>query len=298
MDKLFDFGLTADLLKYDFAQNALLAAAVLGLVAGVLGPLVVMRKMSFAVHGTSELAFTGGAAALLLGFGVGYGALAGAVVAAVLLGLLGQRDSERDSVIGAVLAFGLGVGVLLLSFYNGRAGTKFGLLTGQIVGVQSADLWLLIGCAVAVLAVLALIYRPLLFASVDPDVAVARGVPLRVLTPVFAVLTGVATALSVQIVGALLVLALMITPAAAACRVTSSPLRATVLAVVFAEVSALGGIVMSLAPGIPVSAFVTAISFAIYLACRVFGGARVRRIGDRRAVTAPGASEAPVPAGR
>ncbi|HEV7907166.1 MAG TPA: metal ABC transporter permease [Pseudonocardiaceae bacterium] len=298
MDKLFDFGLTADLLKYDFTQNALLAAAVLGLVAGVLGPLVVMRKMSFAVHGTSELAFTGGAAALLLGFGVGYGALAGAVVAAVLLGLLAQRDSERDSVIGAVLAFGLGMGVLLLSLYNGRAANKFGLLTGQIVGVQSADLWLLIGCTLAVLVVLAVIYRPLLFASVDPDVAVARGVPLRVLTPVFAVLTGVATALSVQIVGALLVLALMITPAAAACRVTSSPLRATVLAVVFAEVSAMGGIVLSLAPGIPVSAFVTAISFAIYLACRVLGGARVRRIGDRRAVTAPGASEAPVPAGR
>jgi zinc/manganese transport system permease protein len=298
MDKLFDFGLTADLLKYDFTQNALLAAAVLGLVAGVLGPLVVMRKMSFAVHGTSELAFTGGAAALLLGFGVGYGALAGAVVAAVLLGLLAQRDSERDSVIGAVLAFGLGMGVLLLSLYNGRAANKFGLLTGQIVGVQSADLWLLIGCTLAVLVVLAVIYRPLLFASVDPDVAVARGVPLRVLTPVFAVLTGVATALSVQIVGALLVLALMITPAAAACRVTSSPLRATVLAVVFAEVSAMGGIILSLAPGIPVSAFVTAISFAIYLACRVLGGARVRRIGDRRAVTAPGASEAPVPAGR
>jgi zinc/manganese transport system permease protein len=298
MDKLFDFGLTADLLKYDFTQNALLAAAVLGLVAGVLGPLVVMRKMSFAVHGTSELAFTGGAAALLLGFGVGYGALAGAVVAAVLLGLLAQRDSERDSVIGAVLAFGLGMGVLLLSLYNGRAANKFGLLTGQIVGVQTADLWLLIGCTLAVLVVLAVIYRPLLFASVDPDVAVARGVPLRVLTPVFAVLTGVATALSVQIVGALLVLALMITPAAAACRVTSSPLRATVLAVVFAEVSAMGGIILSLAPGIPVSAFVTAISFAIYLACRVLGGARVRRIGDRRAVTAPGASEAPVPAGR
>ena len=145
----------------------LIAGAVLGLVAGLLGPLVVTRKMAFAVHGTSELAFTGGAAALLIGIGVGYGALAGSVVAALLLGLLSTRDSDRDSVIGAILAFGLGLGVLFLALYKGRAANKFGLLTGQVVSVGSTDLWLLIGSSVAVLAVLAVIYRPLHFASVD-----------------------------------------------------------------------------------------------------------------------------------
>lgn len=265
-----------DLLELDFVQTALIAAAVLGLVAGVLGPFIVTRKMAFAVHGTSELAFTGGAAALLLGVGVGYGALAGSIVAAVLLGVLSRRESDRDSVIGAILAFGLGMGILMLSLYKGRSTNKFSLLTGQIIGVDSTDLRLLIVSSVAVLVVLALIYRPLFFASVDPDVAIARGVPVRSLSIVFAVLVGVATALSVQIVGALLVLALMITPAAAAMRLTASPVRATVLAVVFAEVAAVGGILLSLVPALPVSAMVTAVSFVIYLACRGVGAVRRR----------------------
>jgi zinc/manganese transport system permease protein len=281
MDRLFDFGLTADLLQYDFVRSALLAAAVLGLLAGVIGPLIVSRNMAFSVHGTSELSVTGGAAALMLGMNVGYGAIAGAVVAAIVLGLLSRRSSDYDSVIGVVLAFGLGVGVLLLWSYKGRATNKFGLLTGQIVGSDSTSIGLLAGCTVLVLGVLALIYRPLLFASVDAEVATARGVPMRLLSVVFAVLVGIATALGVQTVGALLVLSLMITPAAAACRVTASPLRATILAIVFADVAAVGGIVLSLAPGAPISAFVTALSFVIYVVCwlvsRVAGRPAVRR---------------------
>jgi zinc/manganese transport system permease protein len=285
VSRLFDFELTLELLKFDFVRSALLAAAVLGLLAGVLGPLVVSRNMAFSVHGTSELSFTGGAAALLLGIQVGYGAIAGAVIAALILGLLSRRSTDHDSVIGVVLAFGLGVGVLLLWFYKGRATNKFGLLVGQIVSADFVSILLLAICTVLVLGVLAVLYRPLLFASVDPEVALARGVPVRLLSPVFAVLVGVATALGVQTVGALLVLALMITPAAAACRVTASPLRATVLAVIFAEVSAVGGIILSLAPGAPISAFVTAISFVIYLVCWTISVARGRQVS--RAAAAP-----------
>jgi zinc/manganese transport system permease protein len=292
MDKLFDFELTFRLLQFGFVQSALLAAAVLGLLAGVLGPLIVSRNMAFSVHGTSELSFTGGAAALLLGIQVGYGAIAGAVVAALILGLLTRRTAEHDSVIGAVLAFGLGVGVLLLWFYKGRSSNKFGLLVGQIVSADFASVLLLAVSTVLVLGVLGVLYRPLLFASVDPEVAVARGVPVRLLSPVFAVLVGVATALGVQTVGALLVLALMITPAAAACRITASPLRATVLAVIFAEIAAVGGIVLSLAPGAPISAFVTAISFVIYLLCVAVGGLRGRPVS--RPAGAP-AVRRPVP---
>jgi zinc/manganese transport system permease protein len=280
MAKFLDFELTMRLLQLSFVQTALVAAAVLGLVAGVLGPLIVSRAMAFSVHGTAELSVTGGAAALLLGINVGYGALGGAVIAALILGLLSRRSSEHDSVIGAVLAFGLGIGVLLLWFYPGRASNKFGLLVGQIVGVDFASIVLLSASAVVVLGVLAVIYRPLLFTSMDPDVAAARGVPAGLLSPVFAVLVGIATALGVQTVGALLVLALMITPAAAACRVTASPLLATVFAVIFAEVSALGGIILSLAPGAPISAFVTAISFLIYLVCWMISVLR-RRAGSR-----------------
>ncbi|MFC0430137.1 metal ABC transporter permease [Kutzneria buriramensis] len=274
--------ISTTLLLLPFVGTALVAAAVLGVLAGVLGPLIVTRNMAFSVHGTSELALTGGAAALLAGINVGYGSLIGAVVAAVILGLLTRKVSEHDSVIGAVLAFGLGVGVLLLSFYEGNSANKFGLLIGQIASVDPGSLVLLVSAAVGVLVVLAFIYRPLLFASVDAEVAAARGVPLRVLSPVFAVLVGVATALGVQTVGSLLVLSLMITPAAAASRVTASPLVATVLSIVFAELAVLGGIVLSLVPGKPVSAFVTAISFLIYLVCRLVGVLRARRIGSGR----------------
>ena len=275
---MFDFGRTWELItELPGIQTGLLAAAILGLVAGILGPLIVMRRMSFAVHGTAELAFTGGAGALLLGIGVEYGALVGAVAAALLLGILGARDSDRDSVIGVILSFGLGMGVLMLSLYHGRANNKFGILTGQILTIDSTNLSLFVISSIVVLAVLAVIYRPLLFASVDRNVAIARGVPVSMLTVVFALLVGISTALSVKVVGSLLVVALMVTPAAAAARVTASPWKATVLSVVFAEVAALGGIVLSLAPGLPVSAFVTAISFLIYVVCRVVAWGRERR---------------------
>ncbi|CAM2880660.1 metal ABC transporter permease [Skermania piniformis] len=277
LGKLFDFGTTAHLLSYGFVQQALLAAAILGVLAGVLGPLIVSRQMSFAVHGTSELALTGASAALLAGISVGLGAIVGSVVAAVLFGLLGGRARERDSVIGVLLSFGLGLSVLFIWLYPGRTGTSFALLVGQIVGVGSSGLGLLAACSVTVLAVLAVVYRPLLFASADPEVAAARGVPVRALSIVFAVLVGIAAALGVQIVGALLVLALLITPAAAAAQVSADPVRVTLLAVLFAELAAVGGIVASLAPGVPVSTFVTTISFVIYLACRAVAARRPTR---------------------
>lgn len=297
MADVFDLELTLRLLSLDFVLAALLAAAVLGVVAGVLGPLIVMRRMAFAVHGTAELAFTGAAAALLLGVGVAYGAITGAVVAALLFGLLGGRDSDRDSVIGTILAFGLGVGVLLLWMHDGRATNKFGILIGQIVAIDSTDLVTLCVAGGVVLAVLAVIYRPLLFASLDPGLAAARGVPVAALGPLFAVLVGVGSAIGVQIVGALLVMALMITPAAAAARVTASPLRATVLSVIFAETAAVGGIVLSLAPGVPVSVFVTAISFVIYLGCRSVGSVRARRAARARSVNGDARRVPAAPAG-
>jgi zinc/manganese transport system permease protein len=269
--KLISFDGLGALLALPFVQNALIACALLGLVAGALAPLIVARGMAFAVHGTAELAFTGGAAALLIGVGVGFGAVAGAVVAALVFGVLGLRHRERDSVIGVVLAFGLGLGVLMLALYSGRASNKFGLLVGSIVSVDSTNLWLLGGVAVLVIGVLAVLYRPLLFASTDPEVALARGVPVHALSLVFAVLIGLTTALAVPVVGAILVLSVLIAPGAAAARVTANPLTATLLAVLFAEVALLGGTVLSLAPGLPVSGYVAAIAFLLYVGCRVVG---------------------------
>lgn len=274
LNHVFSFQITADLLHRDFVQKALIAAALLALVAGLIGPFIVMRQMSFAVHGSSELSLTGAAFALLTGLNVGLGALFGSALAAILFGFLGQRARERDSAIGVVMAFGLGLAVLFIHLYPGRAGTSFALLTGQIVGVGYSGLALLVAVTVAVIAVLAISYRPLLFATADPEVAAARGVPVRALGIVFAALVGVVAAQGVQIVGALLVMSLLITPAAAAARVFTSPISTIAASVVFAEISAVGGIVLSLAPGVPVSVFVTTISFMIYLICWVISRRR------------------------
>ena len=286
LDRLFTLEGTWALLQLPFVRTALLTAVVLGLIAGLLAPLVVARGMAFAVHGTSELAFTGGAAALLIGVDVGLGAVGGAVAAALVFGLLGQRQRERDSVIGVVLAFGLGLGVLMLALYEGRSANRFGLLTGSIVSVDSTNLLLLGACATLVLAVLAVVHRPLLFASVDPGVAAASGVPVRMLGVVFAVLLGLTTALAVPVVGAVLVLAVLVTPGAAAAQVTSSPAMATLLAVLIAEVGLVGGTVLSLAPGLPVSGYVATTIFLCYLACRLVAVGRARRTRRRSALSA------------
>ncbi|MEJ9077351.1 MULTISPECIES: metal ABC transporter permease [Gordonia] len=270
MGNFWNFTQTGDLLSRAFVQQSLVAVALLGLIGGVLGPMIVARQMSFAVHGAAELSFTGAAAALLAGIGVNIGGVIGAVVAAAVFGLLGRRARERDSVIGVVMAFGLGLGVLFLSLY-GRVGTGFALLTGQVVSVGRDGLIAVGITAVVVLTVFAIIYRPLLFASLDPRVAETAGVPTRLLSVVFAVLVGLAAAQGVQIIGALLVMSLLITPAAAASRLSANPTVVLMLSVVFAETAAIGGLVLSLAPELPVSVMVTSISFAIYAACRVLG---------------------------
>ncbi|GAC79143.1 zinc/manganese transport system permease protein [Gordonia malaquae] len=270
MGNFWNFTQTGDLLSRAFVQQSLVAVALLGLIGGVLGPMIVARQMSFAVHGAAELSFTGAATALLAGIGVNIGGVIGAVVAAAVFGLLGRRARERDSVIGVVMAFGLGLGVLFLSLY-GRVGTGFALLTGQVVSVGRDGLIAVGITAVVVLTVFAIIYRPLLFASLDPRVAETAGVPTRLLSVVFAVLVGLAAAQGVQIIGALLVMSLLITPAAAASRLSANPTVVLMLSVVFAETAAIGGLVLSLAPELPVSVMVTSISFAIYVACRAFG---------------------------
>ncbi|WP_020107780.1 metal ABC transporter permease [Nocardia sp. 348MFTsu5.1] len=276
----FDFAETADLLSYGFVQQALLATALLGILGGILGPMVVSRQMAFAVHGTAELTFTGAAAALLLGISVNLGGLIGAVIASVIFGLLGNRVRERDSVIGVVMAFGLGLGVLFIALY-GRTGAGFNLLTGQVVNAGAQGVGAVVVTTVVVVVVMAIIYRPLLFASTDPRVAEARGVPMQLLSVVFAVLLGAAVAQSVQIIGALLVMSLIITPAAAAMRVSSNPTTVLALSILFAEIAAIAGIILSLAPGLPPSVFVTSISFAIYMVCRVIGTRRSRNAGRR-----------------
>ncbi|PZF66913.1 metal ABC transporter permease [Curtobacterium sp. MCPF17_047] len=262
-------------------RNSIIAGAVLGIVGGLIGPFVVARNMPFAVHGISELSFAGASASLLLGVNVVSGSVVGSLVAALLIGVLGSRARDRNSIIAVLMPFGLGLGILCLALYKGRAANKTGLLTGQIVSVDNPQLGMLVAIAAVVVLILVVIWRPLMFASVDPDVAAAAGVPVRTLGLVFMLALGLATAVSVQIVGALLVLSLLVTPAAAALRVTVNPVLVPVLSVVFAVTSVVGGILLALGGGLPISPYVTTISFLIWVVCRVLGARRDRRGRDR-----------------
>ncbi|MFK0294041.1 metal ABC transporter permease [Streptomyces sp. NPDC090442] len=263
-------------------QNSLFAGVLLGLVGGLAGVFVVMRDLPFAVHGISELSFAGASAALLAGVNIVAGSIAGSLIAAGAIGLLGVRARDRNAVIGIIMPFGLGLGVLFLSLYKGRAANKFGILTGQIIAVSTPETAWLLGTSLVVLLALAIVWRPLTFASVDPEVAAARGVPVRALSLAFMLVLGLAVALCVQIVGALLVLSLLVTPAAAAARITASPLLLPVLSVVFALCAMEGGILLSLGGTVPVSPYVTTIAFALYLGCRLVAARRTaRRPGAR-----------------
>lgn len=272
--EIFDFSDYGALLA--LVHNSLWAGAALGLIGGLISTFVMMRDLPFAVHGISELSFAGASAALLLGVSVVWGAIGGSIVAALVIGALGVRARDRNSIIGVLMPFGLGLGVLFLALYRGRAANKFGLLTGQIVAVDSVQLTGLLATAAVVLVAIVVMWRPLTFASLDSDVALARGVPVGLLSPLFMIVLGLAVAMSIQIVGALLVLSLMCTPAAAAMRVSASPVAVPALSVVFALTSVLGGTLLSIGGALPISPYVTTISFLIYLVCRAAGAVRRR----------------------
>jgi zinc/manganese transport system permease protein len=235
-----------DLLAQHFVHTALLAGAVVAIASGVIGTFVVTRGASFAVHAISELGFTGAAGALVLGLDPVIGMLTGSLIVGFVLGLLSLRGRERDSAIGAVLAFGLGIGVLFLSLYHGYATEATNLLFGSIVGVSDDQLRTLAIVGAIVIAGVAALYRPLLFSSVDPEVAAARGVPLRALSVAIFLLLALTTAEAIQVVGVLLVLTLVITPAAAAQRLTVRPGVAILLSVAIALAATEGGILLSL----------------------------------------------------
>ncbi len=257
-------------------SNSVVAGAVLGLVGGLIGVFIMQRDMAFAVHGISELSFAGAAAALLIGADVVTGSIVGSLIAAGLIGWLGARARDRNSIIGVLMPFGMGLGILFLSLYQGRSANRFSLLTGQIVSVQNAQLEWLIMISAIVLVGLLLMWRPLRFDSLDPQSAAARGVPTVAVSLGFMLLLGLIVAVSVHIIGALLVMALLVTPAAAAMRIASGPLAVPLYAALFGFVSAIGGILLAIMGTLPVSPYITTISFAIYLVCRIIGARRGR----------------------
>ena len=272
------------LLGYEFVQNAMLAGFVIAIVAGVVSPFVVARNMSFAVHALSELGFTGAAGFILLHLSPVLGLLAGSAVTALFIGALGARIRGRDSVIGLVMAFGLGLGVLFITLYPKYASEAFALLFGTINGVSRDDVLFLAFIAAAALIALGIIYRPLTFATVDPEVAEARGVPVRALGIVFLLILAAAVSEAIQVVGVLLILTLLITPGATAERLSPRPGVAMLWSVAIALFCTLGGITLSLLTNAPVSVFVTSLSFACYLVARFAVGPALEARASRGTV--------------
>ncbi len=275
-------------LQFGFAQHALEAAFLVATSCGLIGPFVISRSMAFAVHGTSELAFTGAVGGLLVGDNPIVGALVGAMVVAGLIGTMGQRPSERDSSIGVVLAAGLGLGVYLLGFYHGYASEALNILFGNIFGVSTGQIILLVAIALGVAITMAVLWRPLLFASVDPDVAQARGVRTGLLGFIFLFVLAITVTEAAQLVGTLLVLSLAITPAAAAQRLSASPTSVALLSVMFAVVSAEGGLLLSFQfASVKPSVLIVAISFFLYVAARLVGPSLATRRRQSRILVVP-----------
>lgn len=250
---------------YDFMQNAFAAAGIVAVLSGITGFFLVLRAQTFAGHALSHVGFAGATGAVLVGVAPLWGLVALTVTAGVGMGLLGERLAQRDVAIGIVLAMSLGLGLLFLHFFTAYASQAAALLFGNVLGVDARTVWTLLALGIAALVALAAIARPLLFASIQPELAEAKGVSLRLLSVLFLGIVALAVAECAQIVGVLLVFALMVGPPAAAQRVTTRFWQGIALAAFLALAEAWGGLVLAYVTDWPTSFWITALSGGVYL---------------------------------
>lgn len=258
-----------DMWQYDFMRHAFEAGTIVALVAGLIGYFVILRRSSFAAHALSHVGFAGAAGAVLLGFNPLTGLLVFTMGGSVAMAMLGRRAANRDVQIGIVLAFMLGLGVLFISLYKGYATEAYSLLFGQILGISRVDVLVTLIAGAAILLVTACIYRPLLFASLDEDVAEAKGVPVFWLGTLFMLLVAVTTSIAVQVVGVLLIFALLVTPAAIAERLARRPAQGMIISATTALLVTWLGLFISYYVPYPVSFFITSTVFALYILVRI-----------------------------
>src|SRR5438105_7521029 len=271
-----------ELFRYAFMQHAFEAGTIVALTAGVIGYFVVLRGLSFAAHGLSHIGFAGATGAVLLGLAPIVGLLAFTMSAGAVMGALGQRLRGRDVTIGLVMAWSLGLGLLFTYLYQGAANLAIGILFGQIFGITSQDVAVtLVAGIVTVLLVLA-VYRPLLFATLDEEVAEAKGVPVRGLSIAFMVILAVAVSEAVQVVGVLLIFALIVAPAAIAERFTTRPSRGLLLSAILAVLFTWAGLTVAYYIPYPVGFFITTIAFWSYVVARLLSYLAARRTARPR----------------
>jgi zinc/manganese transport system permease protein len=274
-----------ELFRYAFMQHAFEAGTIVALSAGVIGYFVVLRGLSFAAHALSHIGFAGATGAVVLGATPIVGLLVFTMSAGAVMGCLGQRLRGRDVTIGLVMAWSLGLGLLFTYLYQGSAQLAIGILFGQIFGITSQDVAVtFVAGSVTVLLVVA-VYRPLLFATLDEEVAEAKGVPVRGLSIAFMVILAVAVSEAVQVVGVLLIFALIVAPAAIAERFTTRPSRGIMLSAILAVLFTWAGLTVAYYIPYPVGFFITSFAFGAYLLARLaaYGiGKKAGRLAEAR----------------
>lgn len=277
-------------------QNALLVGTLVAILAGAVGYFVVLRGQSFAAHMLSQVGFPGAAAGVLVHVSPVIGLIVFCVVAALGVGSLGGRldagHRKESAVVASILAFSLGLGLLFFRLYAGSAQGVYSFLFGTILGISDRDVGLTVLTTVTALAALAVIGRPLIFASVDPDVAEARGVRVRALSIVFLLVLALAIAVTVQIVGTLLIVALLVAPGASALQLTARPGRALSLTIGLSLAFTWLGLSAAYFSSYPVGFFITSLAFASYALIRLAKFALGRR-SAQIAWRPSGAAQAP-----
>ncbi len=268
-----------------FMVNAYRAGTIVAVVAGAIGWFMVLRRQSFAGHTLAVVSFPGAAAAIWLGLSATVGYFAASIVAALIIAVVprspsGRARSEESAVIGTVQAFALASGALFVSLYGGFLDSLTGLLFGTFLGISNGQVVALGAVAVAVLVVLAVLARPLFFATVDAEVAEARRVPVRALSVAFLVLLGCTAAEVSQITGVLLVFALLVMPAAAAQQITARPAVSFVLTIALAVVTTWLSLGVAFFSVYPVGFYVTTIGFVVYVTAAAWRAA-AGRLRDR-----------------
>jgi zinc/manganese transport system permease protein len=258
------------MLAYDFMRTAFIAGGCIAAAAGLVGYFVVLRNQVFTTDALGHVAFTGGMGGLLVGLNLLVGVFGSCIAVALAIGSLGGRGRGRDVAIGTVFAWVLGLGLLFLSIFtsshSASAGnTGISVLFGSILGMQPAQALIASGAGLVTCMALLVIARPLLFVSLDPEVATSRGVPIRMLTALFLILVAITVAESVQAVGALLVFALMVTPAAVAQNLTTSPYAGMALSAAVAVLAVWLGLTLAFYISYPVSFFITALAFGSFI---------------------------------
>lgn len=261
--------------QYSFMQHAFEAGTIVAIVAGIVGYFVVLRRSSFAAHALSHVGFAGAAGAVLVGIDPLIGLLLFTSGGGIAIAILGRHAASRDVQIGTVLAFMLGLGVLFISLYSGYATEAYSILFGEILGISNNDVLVTLVVSIVILISTAIVYRPLLFSSLDEAVAEAKGLPTMLIGMIFMLLVAVATSIAVQVVGVLLIFSLMVTPAAIAQRFAKRPQQGIIISVIIALIATWLGLFIAFYEPYPVSFFITSIVFGLYILTRILQGIKI-----------------------